>query len=196
MFTQMVLFALNTGARDDNVCGLRWSWERPVDELGRSVFLIPAEHFKSKRPHVLILNDAAWRIVEDARARRDAAIAPRRRGDVDEYVFVWRREREVHVDRAPAMAWQAIDTINNTGWQTARAAAGLPQVRVHDLRHTFGHRLREAGVSEEDRALLLGHAIQGMPQHYAAATVARLVDVANQVARTRDRTTLLRIVNS
>ena len=38
--------------------------------------------------------------------------------------------------------------------------------------HTFGQRLRDAGVSEEDRALLLGHAIAGMPQHYAAATIA------------------------
>ena len=50
-------------------------------------------------------------------------------------------------------------------------------------------------MSEEDRALLLGHAVTDMPQHYASATVARLVEVANQVARTVDRTTLLRVVN-
>jgi hypothetical protein len=48
---------------------------------------------------------------------------------------------------------------------------------------------------EEDRALLLGHSINGMPQHYATATVARLVDVANRVFETRDRTTLLRVAN-
>jgi integrase len=30
---------------------------------------------------------------------------------------------------------------------------------MHDLGHTFGQRLRDAGVSAEDRALLLGHAI-------------------------------------
>ena len=29
-------------------------------------------------------------------------------------------------------------------------------VRVHDLKHTFGHRLRAAGVSFEDRQDLLG----------------------------------------
>lgn len=67
---------------------------------------------------------------------------------------------------------------------------GLAQVRVHDLRHTFGQRLRDAGVREEDRALLLGHAIEGMPQHYGTATVARLVDAANSAAMTRDRTTI------
>ena len=50
-------------------------------------------------------------------------------------------------------------------------------------------------MSEEDRALLLGHANEGMPQHYATATVASLVDAANKVAFTVDRTALLRVAN-
>jgi hypothetical protein len=33
------------------------------------------------------------------------------------------------------------------------------------------------------------------PQHYATATIARLVEAANTVHETRDRTTLLRVVN-
>jgi integrase len=45
----------------------------------------------------------------------------------------------------------------NTAWRRARTAAGLPQVRVHDVKHTFGRRLRAAGVSFEDRQDLLGH---------------------------------------
>ena len=98
-------------------------------------------------------------------------------------------------DKAPVMSYQRVGTMNNTAWQRARDAVGLSRVRVHDLRHTFGQRLRDAGVSEEDRALLLGHAIEGMPQHYATATVARLVDSANKVRHTVDRTTLLRVVN-
>jgi integrase len=85
--------------------------------------------------------------------------------------------------------------MNSAAFQKARADMGLPMVWVHDLRHTFGQRLRDAGVSEEDRALLLGHAIEGMPRHYATATVARLVGAANKVSRTRARTTLLRVVN-
>jgi integrase len=56
----MALFAVNTGLRDANLCGLQWSfWEVPIPELARSVFVIPAEEFKSGRPHVAILNDAA-----------------------------------------------------------------------------------------------------------------------------------------
>lgn len=180
---RLALFALNTGARDDNVCGLRWEWEVPVPELHRSVFVVPAAEFKGKRNHVLILNDVAWSIVEACR------------GQHPEFVFVYRRERVKNFDQAPAMPFQRVGTMNNTGWQRAREAVGLQRVRVHDLRHTFGQRLRDAGVSEEDRALLLGHAIEGMSQHYATATVARLVEVANRVQRTVDRTTLLRVVN-
>ncbi|MFZ3119248.1 MAG: tyrosine-type recombinase/integrase [Variovorax sp.] len=180
---EMVLFAVNTGARDDNVCRLRWSWERPVPELKRSVFVIPTEEFKGKRPHVLILNDVAWRVVEACRGRHS------------EFVFVYRRERVKNFDQAPAMAYQPVATMNNTAFQLARETIGLEKVRVHDLRHTFGQRLRDAGVSGEDRAALLGHAIEGMPQHYATATLARLVEMANKANEAPDRMTVLRVVN-
>ena len=43
---RMVLFAVNTGLRESNVCGLEWSWEVPVPEVGRSVFVIPREAFR------------------------------------------------------------------------------------------------------------------------------------------------------
>ena len=170
----MVEFAVNTGARDENVCGLRWEWEVRVPELGRSVFVIPPEFYKTNRKHVLILNDRSWAIIES------------KRGEHEKYVFTW---------AGPNHERDRVGTINTAAYQKARADVGLTQVRVHDLRHTFGQRLRDAGVSEEDRALLLGHAIDGMPQHYATATVARLVDAANSVAGTRDRTTLLRVAN-
>ena len=41
--------------------------------------------------------------------------------------------------------------------QGTRARTGLPQLRVHVLKHTFGRRLRAAGASFEDRQDLLGH---------------------------------------
>ena len=180
---RMVLFALSTGARDANVCRLRWDWERQLPELGRSVFVIPPAEFKTNRTHVLILNDAAWSVVQECR------------GMHPDFVFTYRRERVKNLHLAPAMDYKPIATMNNTAFQNARSAAGLERMRVHDLRHTFGQRLRDAGVPEEDRALLLGHAIDGMPQHYATATIARLVEMANKVKETFDRTTLLRVVN-
>jgi integrase len=35
----------------------------------------------------------------------------------------------------------------------------MARKRIHDIRHTFGQRLRDAGVSDKDRALLLDHAV-------------------------------------
>jgi integrase len=136
---RMALFAVNTGLRDANLCGLQWSWEVPLAELGRSVFVIPAQAFKSRRARVVILNDAAWSIIETHRGKHPV------------WVFPIRGER--------------VDRMNNTAWQRARREATLPDVRIHDLRHAFATRLRAAGVSEEDRAALLGHATRTMPEH-------------------------------
>jgi integrase len=63
---RMALFAINTGLRQSNLCGLQWTWEVTVPEIARSVFVIPAEAFK-KRPHVVILNDVAWSIIKAQR---------------------------------------------------------------------------------------------------------------------------------
>jgi integrase len=165
---RMVLFAVNTGLRNCNVCGLRWSWEVFVPEVGRSVFVIPAEAYKARRVHVVILNDVAWSIIQ---AQRDKH---------PDWVFPFRGKR--------------IDTMNNTAWQRARKAVDLRAVRIHDLRHTYGARLRAAGVSEEDRAALLGHASRSMTEHYASADIGRLIAQANRVMDRHIGTrTLLRV---
>nr|WP_315401762.1 site-specific integrase [uncultured Duganella sp.] len=173
---EMALYAVNTGCRDENVAGLRWSWERKIPELGRSVFIVPASEFKGNRPHVVVLNDVAWKVVEA------------RRGRHDEYVFTYCNEKK----RLPP---SRIDTINNTAWQKARGRAKLAHVRVHDLRHTYGQRLRDAGVSKEDRDVLMGHKSESMGEHYATPTIAKLIEMANMVSLTRDTPTLLRVVN-
>ena len=92
-------------------------------------------------------------------------------------------------------ARRRVETQNKSAFQKARNGVGLSQLRVHDVRHTYGQRLRDAGVSQEDRALLLGHADSGMPRHSAAATVAKLLEASNAVLKTRDRTMVLRVAN-
>lgn len=164
---RMVLFAVNSGLRDSNVCKLQWLWEVPVPEIGRSVFVIPPEAFKSKRPYVVILNDVAWSIVQAQRDKHPI------------WVFPYRG--------------RAIDKMNNTAWQTARRSVGLEMARIHDLRHTYGCRLRAAGVSEEDRAALLGHACHSMTGHYASPDISRLVSLANRVLERKSAVTIVRI---
>jgi integrase len=166
---RMALFAVNTGLRDSNVCGLQWSWEVPVPEIGRSVFVIPAEAVKTKRPHVAVLNDAAWSIIQTMRGQHPV------------WVFTYRG--------------RPVGTMNNNGWQQARREVGLPRVHVHDLRHTYACRLRAAGVSAEDRAALLGHATQTMVGHYASADVGRLLRVSNLVLSRQETRTVLRVAN-
>ena len=53
--------------------------------------------------------------------------------------------------------------------------------RVHDLKHTFGRRLRATGVSFEDRQDLLGHRSTRITTHYSAADLLRLIEAANSV---------------
>ena len=50
---RMVLFAVNTGLRESNVCKLQWQWEVAVPEVGRSVFVVPPEAYKTRRAHVV-----------------------------------------------------------------------------------------------------------------------------------------------
>lgn len=66
----------------------------------------------------------------------------------------------------------------------------MPGFRVHDLRHTFGHRLRAAGVSYEDRQDLLGHKSERITTHYSAPDIARLVEAAETVCERRPNTVL------
>jgi hypothetical protein len=52
---------------------------------------------------------------------------------------------------------------------------------VHDLKHTYGHRLRAAGVGIEDRKLLLGHKAGHVTTHYSAPEIGALVQASEKV---------------
>jgi hypothetical protein len=51
------------------------------------------------------------------------------------------------------------------------------------MRHTFLHRIRLAGVSEEDRNALAGHGKTTLAQHYAMPDIERLQQKAELVTR-------------
>jgi len=55
-----------------------------------------------------------------------------------------------------------------------RREAGLGDLHVHDLRHTVGMRLREAGVPESTISDLLWHATKTITLHYSVAQVVEL----------------------
>lgn len=165
---RMALFILNTGVRDDVVCNLQWDWEirLKLDEIEVSVFEVPREHVKgrNKACDYVVCNSVAQNVVDAMR------------GLHDRHVFVWRRERTSRKklrrhETKPPMPYRPIDMMNNNGWQRARSKAGLGDLHVHDLRHTVGMRLREAGVAKETRSIILWHKDHGMTTHYSAAQV-------------------------
>ncbi len=159
----MALYALHTGSRDKEVCWLQWDWEVKIPELNTSVFILP---------HHMIVNGERRRLVKNGKDRlvvlNDVAkdVIERMRGEHTTYVFTY--------------AGRRINHMNNTGWQLARKKAELPTLRVHDLKHTFGRRLRAAGVSFEDRQDLLGHTAGRMTTHYSASELTNLIAAANK----------------
>jgi integrase len=75
-----------------------------------------------------------------------------------------------------------------TGWQNARHRIGLPQLRIHDLKHTFGKRLRSAGVPLATRNVLLGHRNGDITTHYSAAEPEKLIEAAHRVCEQKSGT--------
>ncbi|MHB8347998.1 MAG: tyrosine-type recombinase/integrase [Acidiferrobacterales bacterium] len=153
---RMVLFDLQTGARDAVVCGLRWDWEIKVPELGISVFAVPREKVKGRRRvRYVVCNSVAQSIIESVR------------GNHPEYVFVYQGH--------------PIETMNNSAWQRVRHKVGLSDLHVHDLRHTVGMRLREAGVPEHTVADVLWHTRAGMTAHYSVVQAKEIVDALERI---------------
>lgn len=153
---KMALFAVNTGCRDQEICELRWEWEIKIPEMPHiMVFIIPAELVKNGEERLVVCNDTARSVVNS--------------------------ERGKHPSHVFSFKGRPLARILSTGWRNARAKAELPHVRVHDLKHTFGRRLRAAGVSFEDRQDLLGHRSGRITTHYSSAELQNLFEAANRV---------------
>jgi len=172
---RMALFKVNTGLREGEVCGLRWDWEVSFDDT--SMFVIPSQFVKNKDDRLVVLNDVARSVVEEMRGQHPT------------HVFHYRG--------------RPVTRMMNSGWKSARRRAaaacrqntgeaapfGFARIRVHDLKHTFGRRLRAAGVSFEDRQDLLGHRSGRVTTHYSTAEIGSLVEAANKVCRPNSRKT-------
>jgi len=166
---EMALFKVNTGTREGEVCGLLWAWEIDVPELQTKVFVVPKENVKNREDRLIVLNETAKAVIES------------RRGKHPTHVFAHNGE--------------SMTKMNNTVWQRARKeAAGqyeeelgrkvpvhFARVRVHDLKHTYGRRLRAVDVSMETRKALLGHKNGDITTHYSIAEISELLTASNRI---------------
>src|SRR5262245_9662625 len=199
---RMALFNVNTGTREEEVCSLRWQWEVPVPELQTSVFIVPGEFVKNGEDRLIVLNRVAASIIE---ARREGH--PYR-------VFFYRPNADRAASKGTARRAHTpktahpVERLNNNAWRKARRRAAInlaldrheavneafARVRVHDLKHTYGRRLRAAGVPEETRKALLGHKSGEITTHYSAPEIAELIDAANQVCAVNRQTPTLTLL--
>lgn len=98
----MALFKVNTGTREQEVCGLKWSHEVKVPELDTSVFLIPAERVKNGEERLVVLNRVARSVIESLRGKHA------------EFVFVQEFAKQES---------RPVGAMNNTAWKSARERA-------------------------------------------------------------------------
>jgi integrase len=171
----MALFKVNTGLREQEVVNLRWDWEAAVPELKTSIFVVPRGYVKNGLDRYVVLNRIARSEIESCRGRHP------------EFVFT--------------LAGEPVTRIYNSGWKAARRRAaarytselgqecppGFRSVRVHDLKHTYGHRLRAAGVTFEDRKTLLGHKADHVTTHYSAPEISALIEASEKVCALQSR---------
>lgn len=177
----LACFAVNTGCRQQEMLTLKWSQLRRIPELGPDIFVFVLSETKNSEERAVICNSIARRAVEHQRKWQA-------KHGQSEYVFPSKAQN----NRG--------GKINATGrvWKLAWLAAGLPsgplvKKGIHNCRHTFAFRLRAAGVPEEDRNALLGHARTNLAQHYAPGDIERLLAHAEKVCE-RKEMTLLRAV--
>lgn len=186
----MALFKVNTGCREQEVCKLKWDWEISVPELGTSVFLIPADFggrhansgVKNRDERLVVLNSVAKSIID------------KQRGINREWVFPY---NDTAMHRMNDSAWKKARVRAAKLWQEKNlrpAHPGYASIRIHDLKHTFGRRLKAAGVTEEDRKALLGHKNGSITSHYSGAELGQLIEAANMVSATDSRGPVLTIL--
>lgn len=192
-----ILFALNTGCREQEVCQLKWEWELVIPELNTSVFILPDWVAKNNEERVVVLNSISASVIEAQRGKHPSRVFTCPHGNI----------------KKGTKRLEPLVKIYNSAWKSARERAadkyekemkdkapwGFRNLRVHDTKHTFGRRLRAAGVGKETRSALLGHKTGDITTHYSQAEIQELIDavakIAGQDSRKIHALTLLRAVS-
>ena len=135
-----LIFAIWTGLRLGNIIGLK---RRDVNLKNRTVYI---ERTKNGEPLIIPLHDRAYEVLK-------------RRLKVKylehDYVFTSPEGKPIEPNNL------------RRSFRITLKRAGIENLRIHDLRHTFGTRLAQAGVDLYTIARLLGHKDIRTTQRYA-----------------------------
>ena len=136
----IVLIAVNTGMRQDNVLSLTW---QQVD-LNRGIIML--EHTKNGERLGLPMNEPVKRLLTELSKVRHISSA---------YVF--------HTSTGSKLSRRAI----GISFHRICEKAGIQDFRFHDLRHTFASWLVQGGIDLYRVQRLLGHKTGEMTRRYA-----------------------------
>jgi integrase len=130
-----------TGARRGEVINATWG----QFDLEAGVWTRHSAHAKQRREHRVPVSAPALQLLAEMKRKAPKGV---------EWVFP---------GRGPAKPFYGIQKV----WERVRRGAGLDDVRLHDIRHTYASIMVSAGVSLPMLGALLGHADPGATARYA-----------------------------
>ena len=151
---QLVLFILSTGCRLNEALSAEWK----NVSLDKRLWTVPHESSKSKRPRTIPLNDSALSVLKQIN-----------RKESDVYVFTNAKTNKPFVNVFKP-------------WDRIRTKAGLPELRLHDLRHMYATFCVNNGCTIFEVSQLLGHADTRVSQRYSHLSTTTMLTAANSVS--------------
>ena len=151
MICSILKYLISTGARLNEA--LQAKWEH-VD-VEKRLWRIPAQNSKSKKVRAVPLNDSALAVLNALMTAEN-----------HEYLFI---------NRLTGLPYTCINKV----WERIKNKAGLPELRIHDLRHQFASFLVNNGRSLYEVQQILGHSTPNVTQRYAHLSTQSLQAAAN-----------------
>lgn len=151
---QVALFLLSTGARLSEALQATWA---QIDRESR-VWRIPAANSNSKRIRSIPLNDSALEVLAQLDTEGDNVC-----------LFLSRQTGE------------RLTSVNRV-WSRLRVKAGLPHLRLHDLRHQFASFLVNNGRTIYEVQKILGHSDTKVTERYAHLSTKTLQAAADSAS--------------
>ena len=147
----IALFLLSTGCRLNEALSAKWE---QID-CGTRTWKIPAANSKSKKVRSVPLNDSALEVIAGLGTE-----------GVHEHLFVNKQTGKPY------------GTIMKV-WSRLRGKAGLPNLRIHDLRHQYASFLVNSGRTLYEVQQILGHSDPSVTQRYAHLSSKSLQEAAS-----------------